>query len=246
MKTIKSIAIVALSLIIVTSCGEKKSSSVQVSKALTDSASYAVGVSFGTMLKNSNFGELNYSEMSKAIKAVIEGKEGKDLKINETIANQVIQRYLAQRAEATAAGNKVKGDEFLAANKTKDSVQTTASGLQYKIITPGSELKPELEDTVSVFYRGTLLDRKEFDTSYGNPQPVKFPVNAVIAGWGEGIRLIGEGGKIKLFIPGELAYGKQQAGPLVGPNSTLIFDVELVKVSKAVVVDSTKTIKIKK
>lgn len=247
MKTIKSIAIVALALIIVSSCGEKKSSSaVQVSKALTDSASYAVGVSFGTMLKNSNFGDLNYSEMTKAIKAVLEGKEGKDLKVNETIANQVIQRYLAQRAEVAAAENKVKGDEFLAANKTKDSVQTTASGLQYKIINPGSELKPALEDTVSVFYRGTLLDGKEFDTSFGNPEPVKFPVNAVISGWGEGIRLIGEGGKIKLFIPGELAYGKQQAGPLVGPNSTLIFDVELVKVSKAVVVDSTNTAKIVK
>jgi len=102
--------------IIVSSCGEKKSSAVQVSKALTDSASYAVGVSFGTMLKNSNFGELNYGEMTKAIKAVLEGKEGKDLKVNETIANQVIQRYLAQRAEVAAAENKVKGDEFLAAN----------------------------------------------------------------------------------------------------------------------------------
>lgn len=246
MKTIKSIAIVALALIIVSSCGEKKSSTTQVSKALTDSASYAVGVSFGTMLKNSNFGDLNYSEMTKAIKAVLEGKDAKDLKVNETIANQVIQRYLAQRAEVAAAENKVKGEEFLAANKTKDSVQTTASGLQYKIIKPGSELKPALEDTVSVYYRGSLLDGKEFDTSYGNPEPVKFPVNAVISGWGEGIRLIGEGGKIKLFIPGELAYGKQQAGPLVGPNSTLIFDVELVKVNKAVVVDSTKTTKIVK
>lgn len=236
MKTIKSIAIVALALIIVSSCGEKKSSSVLVPKALTDSASYAVGVSFGTMLKNSNFGELNYAELTKAIKAVMEGKE---LKVNETVANQVIQRYLAKRAEATAAENKEKGEKFLAENKTKDSIMTTASGLQYKIINPGSDLKPAIEDTVSVFYRGTLLDGKEFDTSYGNPEPVKFPVNAVISGWGEGIRLIGEGGKIKLYIPGELAYGAQQAGPLVGPNSTLIFDVELVKVNKAVAVDST-------
>ncbi|PKP42850.1 MAG: peptidylprolyl isomerase [Bacteroidetes bacterium HGW-Bacteroidetes-10] len=240
MKTLKSIAIVALAAIMISSCGEKKEAGVpQISKELADSASYAVGVSFGSMLKNANFGELNYAEMTKAIKAVIEGKE---LKVNEMAANQVIQRYLAQRAEVAGAENKTKGEKFLAENKTKDSVQVTASGLQYKIINPGSAMMPVALDTVSVYYRGTLIDGTEFDSSMGNPEPVKFPVNAVIPGWSEGIQLIGEGGKIRLFIPSELAYGAQQAGPTIGPNSTLIFDVELVKIAKAPVADTTKTL----
>ena len=239
MKTLKSIAIVALASVMISSCGEKKTAdSVQVSKELTDSASYAVGVSFGMMLKNANFTDLNFAEVTKAMKDVLAGGE---LKIYDVTANTVIQRYMTIKQEMIGEANKLKGQEFLEKNKQNDSVQVAESGLQYKIINPGSENKPAAEDTVSVFYRGTLIDGTEFDSSMGNAEPVKFPVNAVIPGWSEGVKLIGEGGKIRLFIPSELAYGAQQAGPVITPNSTLIFDVELVKIDKATAQDTTKT-----
>lgn len=239
MKTLKSIAIVAIASIMISSCGEKKTvDSVKVSKELTDSASYAVGVSFGTMLKNANFGDLNFTELTKAMKEVLAGSE---LKIDDMTANVVIQRYMAIRQEMVGEANKLKGTEFLEKNKLNDSVQVTESGLQYKIIIPGSDIKPVAEDTVSVFYRGTLIDGTEFDSSMGNAEPVSFPVNAVIPGWSEGVKLIGEGGKIRLYIPSDLAYGSQQAGPTITPNSTLIFDVELVKLTKATVTDTPKT-----
>lgn len=239
MKTLKSIAIVAIASIMISSCGEKKTvDSVKVSKELTDSASYAVGVSFGMMLKNANFGDLNFTELTKAMKEVLAGSE---LKIDDMTANVVIQRYMAIRQEMVGEANKLKGTEFLEKNKLNDSVQVTESGLQYKIIIPGSDIKPVAEDTVSVFYRGTLIDGTEFDSSMGNAEPVSFPVNAVIPGWSEGVKLIGEGGKIRLYIPSDLAYGSQQAGPTITPNSTLIFDVELVKLTKATVTDTPKT-----
>jgi len=239
MKTLKSIAIVAIASVMITSCGEKKSAdSLKVSKELTDSASYAVGVSFGMMLKNANFNDLNFTEINQAMKDVLSENE---LKIDDMTANVVIQRYMTIRQEAIGEANKAKGVEFLEQNKQNDSVQVAESGLQYKIIIPGSDIKPEGEDTVSVFYRGTLIDGTEFDSSMGNSEPVKFPVNAVIPGWSEGIKLIGEGGKIRLYIPSELAYGAQQAGPVISPNSTLIFDVDLVKVSKATTKEASKT-----
>mgnify|MGYP001766901376 FL=1 len=239
MKTLKTIAIVALSTVLISSCGEKKSAdTLKVSKELTDSASYAVGVSFGTMLKNANFKELNLAEVNKAIKDVISGSE---LKIDDMTANVVIQRYMTIKQEMIGEENKAKGAEFLEKNKQNDSVQVTASGLQYKVIVPGSDIKPVAEDTVSVYYRGTLIDGTEFDSSMGNPEPVRFPVNGVIPGWSEGIQLIGEGGKIRLYIPSDLAYGAQPAGPSITPNSTLIFDVDLVKVSKAQVKEEPKT-----
>jgi len=239
MKTLKSIAIVALSAFLISSCGEKKNAdALKVSKELTDSASYAVGVSFGTMLKNANFSDLNFAEINKAMKDVIAGSE---LKIDDMTANVVIQRYMTIKQEMIGEANKAKGVEFLEKNKQNDSVQVTASGLQYKVIVPGSDVKPMAEDTVSVYYRGTLIDGTEFDSSMSNPEPVRFPVNGVIPGWSEGIQLIGEGGKIRLYIPSELAYGAQQAGPSITPNSTLIFDVDLVKVSKAQVPADPKT-----
>lgn len=239
MKTLKTVAIVAIASIMVVSCGEKKSAdTVQVSKELRDSASYAVGVSFGMMLKNANFKDLNQAEITKAMKDVLSESE---LKIDDMTANVVIQRYMTIRQELLGQANKAKGEEFLEKNKLNDSVQVSGSGLQYKIIIPGSELKPSAQDTVSVYYRGTLIDGTEFDSSMGNAEPVKFPVNAVIPGWSEGIQMIGEGGKIRLYIPSELAYGAQQAGPVIQPNSTLIFDVDLVKIDKAKVEEAPKS-----
>jgi FKBP-type peptidyl-prolyl cis-trans isomerase len=122
------------------------------------------------------------------------------------------------------------GKAFLAENSTKPDVKQTPSGLQYKILEPGTGKAPKATDTVLVNYRGTLLDGKEFDSSYKRNEPIEFPLNRVIPGWTEGVQLIKEGGKIQLFIPPDLAYGARGAGGAIGPNETLIFEVELLKV----------------
>lgn len=123
-----------------------------------------------------------------------------------------------------------KGKEFLASNATQPDVKTTSSGLQYKILSEGKGKMPKATDSVLVNYRGTLLDGTEFDSSYKRNEPISFPLNGVIPGWTEGLQFVKEGGKIQLFIPSNLAYGARGAGGLIGPNETLIFEVELLKV----------------
>jgi len=122
------------------------------------------------------------------------------------------------------------GQAFLAENATQPGVKQTSSGLQYVIINPGEGRSPKATDSVKVNYRGTLLNGTEFDSSYKRNEPIEFPLNGVIKGWTEGLQLIKEGGKIKLFIPSNLAYGSRGAGGLIGPDETLIFEVELLKV----------------
>lgn len=123
-----------------------------------------------------------------------------------------------------------KGKAFLAENATKPGVQQTASGLQYILLEPGKGKAPAATDTVKVNYRGTLLDGTEFDSSYKRNEPIEFPLNRVIPGWTEGLQLVKEGGKIRLFIPSQLAYGSRGAGGAIGPDETLIFDVELLDI----------------
>ncbi len=122
------------------------------------------------------------------------------------------------------------GQAFLAENATQPGVKQTSTGLQYLIINPGEGRSPKATDSVKVNYRGTLLNGTEFDSSYKRNEPIEFPLNGVIKGWTEGLQLIKEGGKIKLFIPSNLAYGSRGAGGLIGPDETLIFEVELLKV----------------
>ncbi len=129
----------------------------------------------------------------------------------------------------TPAENKAAGEAFLAENAKKPGVITTASGLQYQVITEGTGASPSATDNVTVHYQGTTIDGKEFDSSYKRGAPATFPLNRVIAGWTEGLQLMKEGGKSRLFIPSNLAYGERGAGRDIGPNSTLIFDVELIK-----------------
>ncbi|MCE5320661.1 MAG: FKBP-type peptidyl-prolyl cis-trans isomerase [Bacteroidales bacterium] len=192
-----------------------------------DSASYAVGISVGSMIKAADFGELNLNEVNKAIADILHGNS---LTINITEAQKVINAYVAHRQIEVSIINERKGVAFLKENGTKEGIVTTASGLQYKIIRGGTGLKPEYMDTIKVNYVGTLIDGTKFDSSYDSGQPVTFPLNAILKGWTEGLQFIGEGGKIRLFVPSELGYGEQQTGPTIGPNSTLIFDIELIKV----------------
>ena len=149
-----------------------------------------------------------------------------------TLASSAKTKMEAKNKVAGEANTKA-GDAFLAANKTKDGVTTLPSGLQYKVITAGTGPKPTAQDTVVCNYRGTLIDGKEFDASAKHGGPASFPVSGVIKGWTEALQLMPVGSKWQLFIPPDLAYGARGAGPDIGPNSTLVFDVELVSIKPA-------------
>ena len=147
--------------------------------------------------------------------------------------NEIINRYLGMRREMTLIKNKEAGDKFLLKNKAVEGVQETESGLQYKIIEAGNDVKPAPTDTVWVKYKGTHIDGTVFDETAEDADAVRFTLNSVVAGWTEGLQLIGEGGEIELYVPANLAYG-EQGRPGIDPNSTLIFDVKLEKVGKFV------------
>ncbi|MBS3952151.1 MAG: FKBP-type peptidyl-prolyl cis-trans isomerase [Methylomicrobium sp.] len=130
----------------------------------------------------------------------------------------------------TPEENKAAGIAFLAENAKNPAIKTTPSGLQYEIVTEGTGASPAATDSVTVHYKGTTIDGAEFDSSYSRGAPATFPLNRVIAGWTEGVQLMKEGAKYRFYIPAELAYGTRGAGPKIGPNSALIFDIELIKV----------------
>ena len=131
----------------------------------------------------------------------------------------------------TPEENKAAGTAFLAENAKKPNIVTTATGLQYEILTPGTgTTSPSATDNVTVHYKGTTLDGEEFDSSYSRGEPATFPLNRVISGWTEGVQLMTEGAKFRFYIPTYLAYGEQGAGRAIGPNAALIFDVELIKI----------------
>ncbi|KAF3981530.1 MAG: FKBP-type peptidyl-prolyl cis-trans isomerase [Methylococcales symbiont of Hymedesmia sp. n. MRB-2018] len=137
---------------------------------------------------------------------------------------------MSSMANATSPEeNRIAGETFLAENAKKANIVTTASGLQYEVLTEGEGFSPSATTTVTVHYQGTTLDGKEFDSSYKRGSPASFPLNRVIAGWTEGLQLMNVGAKYRFFIPSHLAYGQRGAGADIGPNSTLIFEVELIK-----------------
>ncbi|MCD9458280.1 FKBP-type peptidyl-prolyl cis-trans isomerase [Marinibactrum halimedae] len=180
--------------------------------------------------------ELDIDIMAMALR---DAREGKDPRLTEEEMQQAMTQFQekqraakAEAAKAIADANSKEGQDYLTANAGKEGVVTTESGLQYKVITEGSGPKPTPTDTVTVHYRGTLIDGTEFDSSYGRGEPTSFPVNAVIAGWTEALQLMPEGSKWELYIPAELAYGPGGTGGLIGPNATLIFEVELLKASQ--------------
>lgn len=142
------------------------------------------------------------------------------------------QKEQHEKMQASGTANKTTGEAFLAANKQKDGITTTASGLQYEVLTPAEGDKPAATQTVKVHYRGTLIDGTEFDSSYKRGEPATFPLNRVIRGWTEGVQLMSPGSKYRFFVPSELGYGERGAGADIGPNSTLIFEVELLEIVK--------------
>jgi FKBP-type peptidyl-prolyl cis-trans isomerase len=164
--------------------------------------------------------------------AVSDVLNGKDPKITEQEMQDSMQKMYEKRREnmkAEADKNKKEGEEFLAKNKEQGDVKTLESGLQYQVMSAGEGAKPGENDTVKVHYKGTLIDGTEFDSSYKRDKPAEFPVKAVIPGWTEALQLMKKGGKWKLWIPSELAYG-ERGRPSIPPNSVLIFEVELLDI----------------
>jgi|SRR3984885_255931 len=195
--------------------------------------SYALGINIGRSLKKQKV-DLDTASVMRGIKDALAGSPSllTDTEIDAGLKQLAAEAQKVQDAEQAKAGeaNMKEGQEFLAANKTKDGVVTLPSGLQYKILTAGTGAKPTASDTVVCNYRGTFINGTEFDSSYKRGQPASFPVGGVIKGWTEALQLMPVGSKWQLFVPPDLAYGERGAGGAIGPNQTLVFDVELISI----------------
>lgn len=217
--------------------GDKAMASAKDPQTDPEKFGYAIGVDLGNSLKPIA-GEVDLNALKQGLEETMAGQpprmdDAAREAIKNAVARQMQEKQMADRAEQAEAA-KSKGAEFLAENAKKEGVKSTDSGLQYTVLEAKEKgTSPKATDKVTVHYRGTLLDGTEFDSSYGRGQPVTFQLDRVIAGWTEGVQLMKTGEKFKFFIPSELAYGDRGAGGKIGPNETLIFEVELLEVEKA-------------
>ena len=194
-----------------------------------DKFSYAIGLGIGQNLLSMGAQGINVEDFAQAIADVLNRKE---TAISHNEAREIVNKYFMELEEKMNAENIEKGKAFLEENAKKEGIVTLPSGLQYEVITEGNGKKPSATDRVKCHYEGTLIDGTLFDSSVKRGQPAVFGVNQVIKGWVEALQLMSEGSKWKLYIPSELGYGSQQAGEMIPPYSTLIFEVELIKVIK--------------
>ena len=192
-----------------------------------DKFSYAIGLGIGQNLLSMGAQGINVEDFAQAIADVLNRKE---TAISHNEAREIVNKYFMELEEKMNAENIEKGKAFLAENAKKEGIITLPSGLQYEVITEGNGKKPSATDKVKCHYEGTLIDGTLFDSSIKRGQPAVFGVNQVIKGWVEALQLMNEGSKWRLFIPSELGYGAQQAGEMIPPHSTLIFEVELIEV----------------
>ncbi len=226
-------SILTLALLLM-SCQNNAQENVEL-KTRQDSVSYAIGYNIGTNFKMQSI-EVDPAVVAAAMRDIMNEN---DTKLTEEEAQQVWMSYQQemmakqqQEREASGTKNKEDGAKWLAENKEKEGVVTTESGLQYKVITMGDGSKPSKNDKVRVHYRGRLIDGTQFDSSYDRGEPAEFPVGGVIAGWTEALQLMPVGSKWEVYIPSELGYGERGAGQDIGPNATLIFEVELLDIVK--------------
>jgi len=196
-----------------------------------DKISYVIGMDIGNNLKRQSL-DIDPKILAKGIQDVLSGAKSllTQQEIRETLA--AFQKERVAKQEQVAMKNKKEGESFLAENKKKADVKTLPSGLQYKVIKAGTGKKPKTNDTVTTHYRGTLIDGTEFDSSYRRGQPASFPVSGVIRGWTEALQFMEEGAKWQLFVPSNLAYGERGMGGVIGPNATLIFEIELISIQE--------------
>jgi FKBP-type peptidyl-prolyl cis-trans isomerase len=207
-----------------------------VLKTQKDKVSYSIGMDIGTTLKKQEL-DVDPAILARGIRDSMSGQKPlmTDQEMRDTITTFQKEMMAKQQEQTKQMGekNKKQGEAFLAENKKKEGVKTLPSGLQYKVIKAGKGKKPKATDTVTTHYRGTLIDGTEFDSSISRGKPASFPVNGVIPGWTEALQLMEEGAKWQLFIPSNLAYGDRgtPGGP-IGPNATLIFDIELISIQE--------------
>lgn len=224
------IAILSLGLLAVTAHAADPSLKTQ-----KDKVSYSIGLDIGKNLKNQGI-EIDSNLLAKGIQDAVSG--GKPMLTEEEVQgvmtqfSQEMQSKMAAKSKEAGDKNTKEGAAFLAENKKKKDVVTLPSGLQYKVITAGKGKKPKATDTVTTHYRGTLIDGTEFDSSIKRGEPASFPVTGVIPGWTEALQLMPVGSKWQLFVPPNLAYGPRGAGPQIGPNATLVFEVELLSIQE--------------
>jgi FKBP-type peptidyl-prolyl cis-trans isomerase FklB len=219
------IVIVSASLIAFPLFGQEKSPQLKDQK---DKVSYSIGMQIGFNLARQKV-DINPDILAAGIKdSLVNKPQLTPDQVKEVMAQ--FEKDMEQKQKDLGEKNKTDGAKFLEENKKKPGVKTTASGLQYKVEKEGTGSQPKATDMVTVNYRGTLIDGTEFDSSYKRGQPATFPVNGVIKGWTEALQLMKQGAKYQLFIPSALAYGERAMGPDIGPNSTLIFEVELMDV----------------
>ena len=229
----KSIILMGSAVLVMASCSDNSltTKSVKLTNS-TDSASYALGILIGENnkqnLESSPAG--NQFNEDLLINGFVKTMKGEKGQITSEESRTIVQAFFKKISEEESKKNEAEGKAFLEKNKTKEGVVTTKSGLQYKIIKKGTGKIPTDEATVECNYKGTLIDGTEFDSSEKNGGPVKFKVGQVIPGWTEALKLMPVGSKWELYIPSELAYGPRGAGSTIGPNCTLIFEVELVNI----------------
>lgn len=222
------IVIFSASLLVLPLFGQEKSTQLKDQK---DKVSYSIGLQIGFNLSRQKV-DISPDMLSAGIKDALAGKP----QLNPDQIKEVMTAFekdMEQKQKESGDKNKTEGAKFLEENKKKEGVKTTASGLQYKVLKEGNGAQPKASDTVSVNYRGTLINGTEFDSSYKRGQPATFPVNGVIKGWTEALQLMKVGSKYQLFIPSTLAYGERAVSPDLAANSTLIFEVELLDAKPA-------------
>lgn len=194
-----------------------------------DKLSYAWGMAMGSQLKGMGVKDLNVDDFKDALKAAFEGGE---TAMTPEEAQKLIQEYLGELQKKAEEAARAEGRRFLEENKKNADIKETASGLQYVVEKEGEGATPTAEDEVTVHYTGKLIDGTVFDSSVNRGEPATFPLNRVIPGWTEGVQLMKEGAKYTFFIPSDLAYGAQGVPGAIPPHSTLVFEVELIKVVK--------------
>jgi FKBP-type peptidyl-prolyl cis-trans isomerase FklB len=206
-----------------------------VLKGQKEKVSYLIGLDIGKNFRQQSV-DINPDILSRGIK---DGLSGAKSLLTDQEAREVMTSFekemkgkQEERRKQVGEKNQREGEAFLAENKNKEGIRTLPSGLQYKVIKPGTGKKPKLADSVTAHYRGTMIDGTEFDSSYRRGRPASFPVSGVIPGWTEALQLMEEGAKWQLFIPPNLAYGEKGAGQVIGPHATLIFEVELISVQE--------------
>jgi len=218
------IAACVLGTLFYASCQNKPSSQL---KTEIDSVSYSLGVGTAQNLQMYGINTVNSEAFAAGIEDFLSGKE----KIHPSMADQLINAYIASQRQKESDKSRKESEDFLAKNKEKEGVKTTESGLQYEALQEGNGVSPDDNDSVTVHYTGKTIDGKVFDSSVERGEPVTFQLNRVIEGWREGLQLMKEGSKYRLYLPSDLGYGSQGAGPDIPPYSALIFDVELISVT---------------